>query len=217
MPQKSKPLKIDLLRHGELQTSGLFCADENEPLSDKGMQQLIAATQSGQWDVIISSPSRRCREFAETLSPQQADLIIDEHFQEMDFGRWVGAFYAHVWQKEPEQLQALWDSPETFIAPDGESMQHFIARVQAGWQSLLDGYINDTNPTSYSTFTPHKTGSILLITHAGVIRNILAHTLKMPHASTLSFDIGYARFTRLHYYPDGVYSLREHGARMVES
>jgi broad specificity phosphatase PhoE len=206
LPQKSNPLQIDLLRHGELQTSGLFCADENEPLSDKGMQQLTTATQSGQWDVVISSPSRRCREFAETLSPRQADLIIDEDFQEMDFGRWVGVPYAQVWQKEPEQLQALWGSPETFIAPDGESMQHFIERVQAGWQSLLDDY---AKPTS------HKKCSILLITHAGVIRNILAQTLKIPHSSTLSFDIGYARFTRLHYYPDGVYSLREHGARMV--
>jgi len=208
LPQKSKPLYIDLLRHGELQTSGLFCADEDEPLSDKGLQQLVAATQSGQWDVIISSPSRRCREFAETLSPQQSDLIIDEHFQEMDFGRWIGVPYAHLWRKEPERLQALWDSPETFIAPDGESMQHFIERVQAGWQTLLDDYAKPTL---------HKRQSILLITHAGVIRNILAHTLKIPHASTLSFDISYARFTRLHYYPDGVYSLREHGVQRVEN
>jgi len=189
--------QIDLLRHGELETPGLFCAKPSEPLSKKGLESLLLATQKGEWDVIISSPQERCLAFAKSLATQKkSELCIDPAFKEMDFGDWIGVTTKTLWKSDSEKLQQLWDSPENFIAPSGESMIAFAQRVKQGWQTLLK---------------KHENGNILLITHAGVIRSILADTLNISYQSTLRFNIEYAHLSQLHHYPDGIYSLRSHG------
>ncbi len=204
--------QIDLLRHGVLATSGLFCAHANEPLSDKGMQQLMKAThantQSSQWDVILSSPHRRCRDFAHLLATQHnTELHVEDAFKEMDFGRWVGMSYETVWKQDSHLLKQLWQSPESFTAPDGEPMKTFVKRVQQAWNILLKHYRHQ---------------SILLITHAGVVRVVLAEALNIPYANTQTFNIDYAQFTRLNYYSNsddsysnGNYSLVGHGLQRL--
>jgi len=189
--------QIDLLRHGELETSGLFCAEADEPLSKKGLQDLLDATKDGNWDIIVSSPQKRCKSFAEILASQKdSELLIDPSFKEMDFGRWTGVPIKTLWEKEPSRLKHLWESPETFTAPAGESVKEFTQRVIKGWGILLNN---------------HQHKNILLITHAGVIRAIFTKALEISHQSTLSFNIEYAHLSRLHHYTDGVYSLRFHG------
>ncbi len=193
----SQHTQIDLLRHGELETPALFCAKPDEPLSKKGLQNLWKATQKGEWDIIISSPHERCHSFAKTLAIQkECKLSIDPAFKEMDFGNWTGIPTKTLWEQEPAGLKQLWESPETFIAPSGESMQAFTQRVKQGWQALLSNHANKR---------------ILLITHAGVIRSILTETLNISYQSALSFNIEYAHLSQLHHYPDDVYSLRSHG------
>jgi len=193
----SECTQIDLLRHGELETPGLFCAKPDEPLSKKGLQDLWDATKKGEWDIIISSPHARCQSFAKALAKQkECELIISPAFQEMDFGDWTGIATKTLWEQESTRLKQLWESPKDFIAPSGESIKTFTQRVKQGWQAML---------------TKHKSQNILLITHAGVIRAVLSEALKISHQSTLSFNIEYAHSSQLHYYPDGVYSLRSHG------
>ncbi len=189
--------QIDLIRHGELKTPALFCAKPDEPLSEKGLQNLLDATDKGEWDIIISSPQERCQSFAKILAKQkQCELFIDPAFKEMDFGEWAGVTTKTLWENDSTRLKQLWNSPETFVAPSGESMISFVQRVKQGWQELLKN---------------HENCNILLITHAGVIRSILADTLNISHQSALSFNIEYAHISQLHYYPDGIYSLRSHG------
>ena len=193
----SQRTQIDLLRHGELETSGLFCAKYGELLSKKGLQNLWDATQDGDWNIIISSPHERCQSFAKALAKQkECELIIEPAFQEMDFGDWTGIATKTLWEQESSRLKQLWEFPENFVAPSGESMKAFTFRVLQGWQAML---------------AKHKSQNILLITHAGVIRAVLSEALKISHQSTLSFNIEYAHSSQLHYYPDGVYSLRSHG------
>ena len=193
----SQHTQIDLLRHGELETPALFCAKPDEPLSKKGLQNLRDTTQEGEWDIIISSPHERCQAFAKTLATQkECKLSINPAFKEMDFGNWTGIPTETLWEQEPVGLKQLWESPETFIAPSGESMQAFSQRVKQGWQALL---------------SKHANKRILVITHAGVIRSILTETLNISYQSALSFNIEYAHLSQLHHYPDGVYSLRSHG------
>jgi broad specificity phosphatase PhoE len=202
MSQKYARTQIDLLRHGQLATPGLFCAHPDEPLSKKGLKDLSTATHNGCWDIIVSSPFQRCREFAESLAKQnQCELQIDKHFKEMDFGDWTGIKTDTLWQQESKQLQKLWQVPDSFIAPGGESMQAFISQVEQGIQRLID---------------KHKNSSVLLITHAGVMRVILASALEITHQSALRFSIEHASLSRIHYYPDGVCSLYSHGLRRIE-
>jgi broad specificity phosphatase PhoE len=194
--------RLDLLRHGTLLTEGLFCALPDEALSDEGMQALAHVTRKGKWDVIISSPYQRCKVFAEQLAQQkQCDLGLEDDFREMNFGEWMGLPTQVLWDREPERLRSLWESPDSFIAPEGESMQVFLSRVRRGLNSILNRY---------------KGCSILLITHAGVMRAILATALDIPNRSALMFTIGYARLSRFYYYSDGVFSLYEHGVRGIK-
>ncbi len=195
--------QFDLLRHGELQLPGLFCANSDQPLSARGVQQLEKATRNKRWDGIVCSPAIRCHTFARMLAQQQAcPLQVEPDLKEMDFGRWTDMKHQAVWQQDEDLLTQLWTHPESFIAPEGEAMKVFIHRVEKTWYRLLAHYTNQ---------------SMLLLTHAGVIRVILALALQIPHQRTQCFAIPTACFTRLRYYPDGVYSLISHGVSQLEN
>ncbi len=185
---------LDLLRHGQLETPGVFCADAKAPLSKAGMSNLFKTTENGRWDIIISSPQQRCLEFAEKLAQQkQCELIIDKQFKEMDFGDWVGIKSETLWQQHREKYQELWQTPDDFVAPNGESMQAFYQRIRDGLKQVL---------------AEHTNKSILLITHGGVIRTILSTALEINSLSVLKFNISYAQMSRLHCYSDGHFSLQ---------
>ena len=47
--------RIDLVRHGEVATPGLFCASPDEPLSEVGWQQLSDTTE--RWLILAISKS----------------------------------------------------------------------------------------------------------------------------------------------------------------
>jgi len=192
---KNKFTTLDLLRHGELETTGLFCANPDEPLSEKGFQDLTRITKNMQWDVLASSPYKRCCSFVKVLKKERNDSVVmfDSAFQEMNFGRWEGIPTKQIWQDEPEKLNQLWQAPQDFIAPEGESMQAFTHRVNEGLKALISN---------------HRNQSILLVTHAGVIRSILSMALEINPISALKINVGYAQMIRLHCYPDGEFSLQ---------
>lgn len=190
---------IDLVRHGEVQTPGLFCANPDEALSDIGWAQLNALAPPDHaplpWRRIISSPQRRCREFAEKFAQQRAiPLSIEPDFREMNFGDWTGRSYQSVWDGEREQLMQLWSNPLSFTPPgaDGESMLDFISRIETAWIALLSRYAGQ---------------NVLLLTHAGVIRGVLATTLGMDYQLTQKLHIAHGRVNRVRCYPDGETSL----------
>lgn len=189
--------QLDLLRHGQLAIPGILCAGANATLSDEGMKNLFNATENGEWDVIISSPQDRCRLFAEKLAKiKQTSLVVDSRFKELNFGDWIDVKNDVIWEEHTEKYQQLWQNPDDFIAPNGESMREFYIRVNEALSDLLREY---------------EAQSILLITHGGVIRSILAKALVIDSRTILKFAIEYAHFTRLHHYPDGNFSLQSLG------
>ena len=191
------PTTIDLLRHGQVATPDLFCAPSHEPLGISGWKQLTLATQTGQWDAIITSPSRRCHDFARLLAQRlDCPFAVDARFGEMDFGDWVGQTQAAIWEQDAQLLQQLWYQPRRFIAPHGEAMEDFIARVNQAWMQLQTDYAGQR---------------VLVLTHAGVMRVVLAKVLDIVYQKSLHFEIGYAQLTRIRIYPDGIASLVGHG------
>lgn len=184
---------IDLMRHGQVVHPEYFCAPEDEPLSFTGWREMANAAQDTKWDQIVSSNSARCRCFASSFSRKSTQqLEINKEWREMEFGSWVGVDKQHIWDNEAPLLHQLWFNPKSFTAPDGESMQGFIERIQAAWDELLE---------------THAGKNILLVTHAGAIRVTLATALGISYQETLQFEIAHAHFTRLRVYPDGGVSL----------
>ena len=184
---------LDLVRHGEIATPGLLCAGADEPLSNKGLAQMRTLKQGMKWDLIVSSPYKRCCAFASDLAHHmEIKHTVDDSWREMDFGRWTNLKQDSIWESDQQRLLQLWAQPLEFSAPGGEHMIDFVTRVQQAFNQLLK---------------MHQGKTILLLTHAGVIRAILASTLSIDYKNTQKFSIQHAKINRLRAYPDGEFSL----------
>ncbi|MBK5963679.1 histidine phosphatase family protein [Thiocystis minor] len=171
---------LDLLRHGEVQGGTRFRGDRDDPLSPLGWEQMRLATSDlTGWTRILSSPSRRCVEFARELAdglglPIEARLA----FRERGFGAWEGLA---VDQIPAEALHDFWADPVGYTPPDAETFTAFRARVLDGWRALR------------SEPDPHS----LLVTHGGVIRILAAEVLRMSEDAFFLFEVPHASRTRL--------------------
>lgn len=119
-----------------------------------------------------SSPLQRCRALANGLHAQP---VIDHRLAEMNFGDWEG----RAWDALPRgQIDAWAADVAGYAPPGGESPFTVQARALAFVASLA---------------VPEA----VLVTHAGVIRVLLAHWQGLPPArwTTLNFD--YASHTRV--------------------
>ncbi|MFM2317417.1 MAG: hypothetical protein RLZZ215_38 [Pseudomonadota bacterium] len=192
---------IDLLKHGRVATPSLFAAPADEPLGMEGWKQLTLATQQGSWDVIYSSTTRRCHDFARLLAQRLGcEFIPDARLCELNFGAWVGLTQEEIYARDPELLHQYYFQPRRFIAPEGESMDFFMWRVAEVWGELL---------------VTHQGKRILILTHTGVIRALIAKALDVLYQKSLRFAVDSACFTRLQIYPDGELMLLAHGVKAV--
>lgn len=187
---------IVLLRHGEVQGGGRFRGGQDDPLSDTGWTQLRnAAAREPGLTHIVSSPSRRCAEFARTLAGKRGlqPALIDA-LGERRFGDWEGLAADQV---PAAELTRFWDDPVGYTPPGAEPFMDFRRRVLAAWQDLLQGHY------------PHT----LVLTHGGVLRVILAQVLAMADCAGLLLEVPYACVTRVRLpAPPGRPSLMAHAA-----
>lgn len=194
---------IDLLRHGEVESQSMFSSPEEASLSMTGWKQLTVATQAIPWNTVISSPLRRCHDFARLLAQRlDSPFVVDARLAELDFGAWIGKSEEQIQAEDAELLHQFFHQPRRFIAPEGESMENFTQRVTAAWDEMQQAYSGQ---------------HILIITHTAVIRLILSRALDILYQKSQHFDIDFASFTRLRIYPDGEVSLLGHGLPVVEA
>ncbi len=175
---------IDLLRHGEPVGGRKYRGQIDDPLSEKGWQQMRAALgEHKPWQHIVSSPLSRCIAFATELA-QKHDLAlsVDARFMEVQFGVWEGKTADQLCAADPAVIERFKRDPIN-QRPDGaERLEDFLARVRGAWNDLLI----------------EQTGKhVLLVCHAGVIRMVLAHALNLPLASTYRIDVPSAGLTRI--------------------
>lgn len=169
-------LTIDLLRHGDTGFAG-FRGTLDDPLSPLGWEQMKQALADKTWDVVMSSPRRRCAEFAQWYSSRHGlQLEMNEKLVEMDFGMWEGKTATELMQTDAVALQAFWQDPERHPPPGGEGMAAFSARVLRGWSEVCQR---------------HAGQRVLVITHGGVIRRIQCHVRKLPLAQLLSLEVAH--------------------------
>ena len=175
-------LQIDLLRHGETTLSHTLRGHLDDDLTEQGWLQMQSTIQQYMttpvdWDVIISSPLRRCRRFAEHLANQLGlPMRVNEHIKEMYFGDWEGISTQAIYEVEPEQLANFWQFPTQYHAPNGESLIQFQQRIFIGFEQI------------YTQIQAQNGQKALVITHGGVIKLLtclaqqqnLDDLLKMP-------------------------------------
>jgi len=171
-------LRVDLLRHGETELGGGLRGSIDDALTDLGWAQMRAAvTGQGPWDRLVSSPLQRCARFAEELGVQSGVPVhLDNDLQELHFGAWEGQSAAALMETDAQALGLFWADPYSFTPPQGEPVADFSARVLAALERL------------HATCAGER---ILLISHGGVMRLLLAQARGLPREQLLNVEVGH--------------------------
>ncbi|MGE5472283.1 MAG: alpha-ribazole phosphatase family protein [Bacteroidota bacterium] len=104
---------------------------------------------------VWSSPLRRCRELADLLHPTP---ILEARLQEMNFGAWEGL----PWDAIPRAELDAWAADVAGYAPPGGESPHQLQQRALDFVAAL------------------KVPEAVIVTHAGVIRTLLAQWSGRP-------------------------------------
>ena len=194
---------IELLRHGEPVGGSRYRGQVDDPLSERGWQQMWQAVEGGSgWQRIVTSPLLRCREFALQLGERLAVPVHDEaRFREVGFGEWEGRTRSELEQAQPGQVERFYRDPVAHRPPGAEPLDAFVTRVGLAFTELLGRHEGET---------------VLVVAHAGVIRAILAHVLDIPPASMYRIHVANAGISRVRTDRLRGFNLLLHGAAHQE-
>ena len=187
-------LHLDLLRHGETELGGGLRGSLDDALTANGWAQMRAAVVAqGPWDRVVSSPLQRCARFADELGAQlKVPVSLEKDLQELHFGAWEGQSAAALMETDAEALGLFWADPYSFTPPQGEPVSDFSERVLGAVARLHQAYAGER---------------VLLVSHGGVMRLLLARARGLPREQLLNVEVGHGALFSLHVAADG--ELRE--------
>ncbi|MEJ2751971.1 MAG: MSMEG_4193 family putative phosphomutase [Chloroflexota bacterium] len=133
-------------------------------LNENGVQQaqdagVRLAPQSIK--AIYSSPVTRCVETAEIIAPYfQLPVLLNEAFGETRYGDWEGKKVKKLAKKPEWQIVQFFPSRNRF--PSGEALREVQFRAVQAMEKLSE---------------QHKSESVVVVSHADIIKLVLAHYL----------------------------------------
>lgn len=179
---------VDFLRHGQAQGGNYFRGLTDDPLTERGWQQMFQQCLGKQWQVIVTSPLRRCASFASAWGQQQGiEIMVAPDWREIDFGDWEGQSAEQINRHQPEALARFYANPAEFTPPHAENYLDFSVRIQLAWQKLLMDFAGK---------------QVLVVTHAGVIRLLFSQLLAIPARQSMQIEIPHACMTRFSCFDD---------------
>lgn len=184
--------ELFLVRHGEPMLQGALLGSTDSPLSQNGWQQLNDALDGlDKIEYITSSPLSRCAHYAQDYAEQaNLPLEVNSDWRECHFGDWDGERYEVLHQKYPQEVSAFISDPANNTPPNGETLRDFSLRIERALLKLHQDF---------------QGSNVLLLTHAGVIRTIIAWCLQIDYLSGgqfRRFAIDYASITHLSIYQE---------------
>ncbi|MGH8670676.1 MAG: histidine phosphatase family protein [Burkholderiales bacterium] len=176
--------RVDLLRHGEAVGGKKYRGRTDDPLSERGLQQMWDTVGEFRgWQRVITSPLSRCAAFACALHGKwRIPVVEDARLTELRFGAWEGKFPAELTARDPNRLNRFWRDPRRNRPPGAEKLADFARRVEAAWQNLT---------------TDGQGQHLLVVAHAGVIRLIVSRALGMPLNNLFRIHVPNAALTRV--------------------
>ena len=178
-------MQVDLLRHGATEHAYAYCGALDVSLSALGREQMEAAVAGGQWDLIYTSPLRRCDVMAQTFAQRLGiDCHRDARLRELNFGCWEGRSAEQLLAEDGAALNRFWSDPFRYSPPGGESVVALTDRVLSFWRDCIE---------------PSTAARVLVVTHGGPIRILLNHYFQsspgrllehqVPHAARFTLDV----------------------------
>ena len=154
------------------------------PLSEAGHAQAarLGERLAGEGiDRVVCSPLDRTRATAEAIGTVR-DVAVEplDALIEIDMGEWTGRGIADL---HGDPAWTAWNTRRgTARIPGGESMAEAQARIVAALSELADGSDGQT---------------IAVVSHADMIKSVVAHVLGLPLDKLLQFDVSPASVTRI--------------------
>ena len=185
-------LRLFLVRHGETAWSRerRFAGSRDVPLAPEGRRQCEAVARTLASETvagIYASPLERARASAEVIaSPHRLEVTIDPAFREMAFGEWEGLTRGEVATRFPADYERWRTAPQLLRVAGGETVGEVAGRVRAGVSALQ---------------TAHAGETVVLVSHAVVIRLIVHDALGLGHERLWTLDATPAGITEIEYEP----------------
>jgi broad specificity phosphatase PhoE len=180
---------IVLVRHGETDwnRSGQIMGERPVPLNQQGeaqAQRLASLLKDRPVHALCSSPVARALQTAQILaSALQVPVTIDRGLTEIGVGQWEGRF----WKDLADEIvrQNFYRDPLEARPPGGETLSEVQARAVATVERVMAGASEGAGP-------------LLFVSHADVVRAILAHYLRFDLQTVRQIRIDHASLTALH-------------------
>ncbi len=182
-------LKLLLVRHGLTQWNQekRYLGSSDIPLNAVGKKDAHSLSErllSESIDQIISSELIRAIDTATQIAAgREISVVIDARLNEINFGVFEGLTFSEAQSKYPKMLNT-WLKDYDLPPDNGQSFSSFSETVI----DFMD-YVK--------TIDEEKT--ILIVSHGGVIREILRLTLELPQEKHWSFKIDPASLTEIQF------------------
>ncbi|MFV0522803.1 MAG: alpha-ribazole phosphatase [Mangrovibacterium sp.] len=190
---KSDYKNIYLVRHPKVKVPDGICYGISDiSLCAQDLTEAAIKVKSKLKNTVInacySSPLSRCFLLAEKLVDSHL-ITKDELLREIDFAAWE----MMPWNKIPDKEQQAWG--KDFINNKIHGGENFIdvqKRVVRFWEQL----------------TPQLHKETLLVTHAGVIRALLAYLLDASTQKIFAIEVDYADVIQIKWFNENYYKVR---------
>jgi probable phosphoglycerate mutase len=168
-----------LVRHGHTDAAGkrLTGRTPGVHLNELGRRQaerLVERLDGVRIDAIVSSPLERCRETAAPLAKARGRAVdVGRAWIEVGYGEWTGRSISQL--RRTKVWRRVMLAPSNVRFPGGESLLEVQGRA-------VDA--------SLDIAARHARGTIVVVSHADVIRLLVAHLAGMhaDHLQRLSID-----------------------------
>ncbi len=174
---------IYLIRHSEIYNPNKLCIGQSEiPLAENftstfdWIKERIPTTNSTK---VFSSPLRRCSKLAQYLSNE--NYQIDERLNDQSFGHWEMQPWDEIAKNEVDKWQ---NDFVNFTPKKGENLLAVNNRTLDFLTAILSSL---------------DQSEIVLVTHALIIRLILAQALEIPLENIFSLQIDFSSITKITY------------------
>jgi broad specificity phosphatase PhoE len=180
--------RMYLIRHGETDwnRSGQIMGERPVPLNPTGEAQarrLAGSLPVDSFRVLISSPVARAKQTAEILATAlRVPVTTDHGLTEINVGEWEGRYWKDLVTETARQK--FYTSPQEARPPGGETLREVQLRAVAAVERARAGGEAD---------------SLLFVSHADVLRAILAHYLNWDLRLVRQIQIAHASLTALEF------------------
>jgi broad specificity phosphatase PhoE len=157
-------LKLHIVRHGETlwNTEGRMQGHLDSPLTPKGKAQALLVKKCLAFetiDFVYSSSCKRAMETAKIISGEKKIHPVDE-LREIKLGVMEGRSTDYVNMHYKNEYDTFWNKPSEFKVKGSETFKELQKRVVSAVKKIIRN---------------HSGKSILLISHAAVIKTILVY------------------------------------------